>query len=187
MKRLIYFIATAFIISSCGPSKEEKAKQEEAERARIEALAQQKADSIAKIEFEKQEQQRLADEERARQEEEARKLAEEEEAARIQADKEAEALLNGCWSEYNDILDAHTTDGFEPFAPGWKFDVYSQTFKSIRIYYTKITTEFTYTYRYENGNIYGTDRLGNTNLWFTFDKDQMILRRPNGKILRKIR
>lgn len=186
MKKLL-FIFLATTLCGCGPSKEEKAKLAREEQARVEALARQKADSIANVEREKlrkeaEERQRKEAEERRRMEE-----AREAEEARILADRNAEALLDGIWSEYSSIEDAQTTDGFEPFAPGDRFDVYSHTIESVRIYYTKTTKEnsFVYEYKYENGNIYGTDRQGNSHLWYTFDKDKMILRRPSGKILRK--
>ena len=42
-------ICTLCILVSCGPSKEERTKQAQEEKARIEALAQQKADSLVRV------------------------------------------------------------------------------------------------------------------------------------------
>lgn len=64
----IYMTITAITVCSCGPSKEEKARQDKAEQEKIEALAKQKADSIVRIE---QEKQRIEDEKRAEQERQA--------------------------------------------------------------------------------------------------------------------
>lgn len=74
MKKLIVFICALITICSCGPSKEEKEKQAKEEKARIEVLAQHKADSIAKAEYEKR---MIEEKQRAQQEEERSKAAEE--------------------------------------------------------------------------------------------------------------
>lgn len=86
MKTLFYSACVfcfTITICNCGPSKEEKARQAKEEQARIERLANQKADSIAKAAEEErrklEEEQRAEEEELARQEEARQK----EEEARI--------------------------------------------------------------------------------------------------------
>lgn len=68
MKIAFYIILGAAMICGCSPSKEEKAK----EQKRIETLAQQKADSIVKVEKE----QKRIEEEQLRQKEEKARLEE---------------------------------------------------------------------------------------------------------------
>lgn len=185
---ILSFSSFAFI--SCTQKQESKGVSEHTvdEQERIEALAMQKADSMMRLE---QEKQRLEAEERERQAEKDRQLEQEkaraEEERRIE-EKNIENLLDGYWSEYSDIQEANVTDGFEPFQPAMKFEVYSHKLKDVRLYLSKVTTEFTYTFRYENGNVYVTRSGYFTDaLWYSFDKDRMELRKKNGTILRKIR
>ena len=189
MKKYIVLSCVLCAIVSCGPSKKEKAKQTQEEKARIEALAQQKADSIAKVEQEeRQHGEELARQEQQRIEEEERAAAE----AALEAEREnqeAEKLLNGYWGEITQMEDARYTDGFQPFLEAYNFNSYSHSMKIVRLYISKTTTEFSFTYRYENGNIYVTHSSGkpNNDKWFTFNKNNMVLHDSNGKTLHKIR
>lgn len=173
-------------VCSCGPSKEEKAKQAKEEQERIEALAKQKADSIAQAAEEErrvEEEQRAQEEALAKQEEEEQARAEEEKAAKEQR---AEALLNGYWSEHSSIEDAHTTDGFEPMLDTYKFDSNTHTMSNVWIYYTKRRTKLTWSYTYENSKIHATHKNGG-GFVMSFDVDNMtITNEADGRVYRKL-
>lgn len=189
MKKSFLKICMLCILVSCGPSKEERTKQAQEEKKKNEALAKQKADSIAKVEQEeRQHGEELARQEQQRIEEEERAAAE----AALEAEREnqeAEKLLNGYWGEITQMEDARYTDGFQPFLEAYNFNSYSHSMKIVRLYISKTTTEFSFTYRYENGNIYVTHSSGkpNNDKWFTFDKNNMVLHDSDGKTLHKIR
>ena len=190
MKNKIINLSIAGVLTlsfvSCGPSAEEKARQEAEIQARVEALAKQRADSIAQVEAEQkrlaEEEQRRQEEERIRQEEEQRRQEEEQQRLAL----EEERKLNGIWAEGKSIDDSHTYGedkygNWLPLLHGYKIDIATKMFYSIDIFHTGIKTLQTTTYSYQNGVI----KLERWNNECVFNPKNMTITNSVGQVFTK--